>query len=53
MPSVIVIETDAAPGTGAGGHGWDVAVPQTDGPDRLEDARRRYNANVALQNTFN
>ena len=53
MPSVILIETDAVPGTGAGGHWWDVAVPQTGGPERLENARRRYNANAALQRTFN
>ena len=53
VPSVIVIDTDAVPGTGVGGHWWDVAVPQTGGPDRLEDARRRYNANAALQRTFN
>tara|TARA_R100000935_G_scaffold58090_2_gene93844 strand:- start:8535 stop:10400 length:1866 start_codon:yes stop_codon:yes gene_type:complete len=53
VPSVILIDTDAVPGTDVGGHFWDVAVPQTGGPDRLEDARRRYNANIALQNTFN
>ncbi len=53
VPSVILIETDAVPGTGAGGHWWDVAVPQTGGPERLENARRRYNANAALQRTFN
>lgn len=53
VPSVIVIDTDAVPGTGAGGHWWDVAVPQTGGPDRLEEARRRYDANAALQKTFN
>ena len=53
LPSVILIETDAVPGTGAGGHWWDVAVPQTGGPERLENARRRYNANAALQRTFN
>ena len=53
VPSVILIETDAGPGTGVGGHWWDVAVPQTGGPERLEEARRRYNANYALQNNFN
>jgi len=53
VSSVVVIDTDAVPGTGVGGHWWDVAVPQTGGPDRLEDARRRYNANAALQRTFN
>lgn len=53
IPSVIAIETDPEPGTGAGGHWWDVAVPQTGGPDRLEKARRRYNAHAALQRPFN
>jgi 3D-(3,5/4)-trihydroxycyclohexane-1,2-dione acylhydrolase (decyclizing) len=53
IPTVIVIDTDPAPGTGAGGHWWDVAVPQVGGPSRLEEARRRYNASVALQRTFN
>ena len=53
VPSVILIETDAVPGTGAGGHWWDVAVPQTGGPDRLDEARRHYDANAALQRTFN
>ncbi|HMQ91580.1 MAG TPA: 3D-(3,5/4)-trihydroxycyclohexane-1,2-dione acylhydrolase (decyclizing) [Amaricoccus sp.] len=49
IPSVIVIDTEAVSGTGAGGHWWDVAVPQTGGPERLERARERYNANAALQ----
>ena len=47
IPSVIVIDTDAVPGTGAGGHWWDVAVPQVGGPERLEEARRRYAENAA------
>jgi len=53
IPTVIVIDTDAVPGTGIGGNWWDVAVPQVGGPERLEQARRRYNANAALQRTFN
>jgi 3D-(3,5/4)-trihydroxycyclohexane-1,2-dione acylhydrolase (decyclizing) len=52
VPSVIVIDTDAVPGTGAGGHWWDVAVPQAGGPERLEQARERYNRNAADQRTF-
>ena len=52
-PTVIVIDTDAVPGTGAGGHWWDVAVPQTGGPERLDEARARYNANASRQRTFN
>ena len=53
VPSVIVIDTEAVSGTGAGGHWWDVAVPQVGGPERLEKARERYNANTALQRVFN
>ncbi|UIJ94403.1 3D-(3,5/4)-trihydroxycyclohexane-1,2-dione acylhydrolase (decyclizing) [Sinorhizobium meliloti] len=49
IPSVIVIDTDAVSGTDAGGHWWDVAVPQAGGPERLEQARERYNRNAANQ----
>lgn len=52
IPSVIVIDTDAVPGSGAGGHWWDVAVPQASGPERLERARAHYNQNAAEQRTF-
>ncbi len=52
-PSVIVIDTEAASGTGAGGHWWDVAVPQTGGPERLETARAEYGVNLARQNIIN
>lgn len=52
IPSVIVIDTDAVPDTGVGGHWWDVAVPQVGGPERLERARARYNQNAANQRTF-
>ena len=53
IPSVIVIDTDAVPGTDVGGHWWDVAVPQVGGPERLEKARERYHAKTALQRVFN
>ncbi|MEI4472150.1 3D-(3,5/4)-trihydroxycyclohexane-1,2-dione acylhydrolase (decyclizing) [Frigidibacter sp. MR17.24] len=53
IPSVIVIDTTAVPGTDAGGHWWDVAVPQVGGPDRLEAARARYGAMHATQRVFN
>ena len=51
-PSVIVIDTEAVSGTGAGGYWWDVAVPQIGGPERLEKARERYEANSALHRVF-
>ena len=53
IPTVIVIDTDAVPGTDVGGHWWDVAVPQVGGPERLEKARERYHANTARQRVFN
>ncbi len=53
IPTVIVIETDPGPGTGAGGHWWDVAVPQAGDSDRLQRARERYAENTARQNLVN
>lgn len=53
IPSVIVIDTEAVTDTGAGGHWWDVAVPQVGGPERLEEARKTYNTNYNKQYTFN
>ncbi|QRM57092.1 3D-(3,5/4)-trihydroxycyclohexane-1,2-dione acylhydrolase (decyclizing) [Sinorhizobium sp. BG8] len=53
IPTVIVIDTDAVPGTGAGGHWWDVAVPQVGGPERLVRAREHYNRSARDQRTFN
>ncbi|MCH4550169.1 MULTISPECIES: 3D-(3,5/4)-trihydroxycyclohexane-1,2-dione acylhydrolase (decyclizing) [Rhizobium] len=52
IPSVLVIDTDAVPGTDSGGHWWDVAVPQVGGPERLEQARARYNEHAANQRAF-
>jgi 3D-(3,5/4)-trihydroxycyclohexane-1,2-dione acylhydrolase (decyclizing) len=51
-PTVIVIETEAVSGTDVGGHWWDVAVPQAGGPERLEVARAKYNANATNQRVF-
>lgn len=53
VPSVIVIDTEAVSGTGAGGHWWDVAVPEVGGPERLEKARERYDANIVMQQLVN
>lgn len=52
IPTVIVTDTDAVPGTDAGGHWWDVAVPQVGGPERLEKAREHYNGKSRDQRTF-
>ncbi len=52
VPSVIVIDTDAGAGTGAGGSWWDVAVPEVGGPDRLVRARARYDEMTRQQRAF-
>ncbi|WP_424931239.1 3D-(3,5/4)-trihydroxycyclohexane-1,2-dione acylhydrolase (decyclizing) [Amaricoccus macauensis] len=52
IPSVIVIDTEAVSGTGAGGTWWDVAVPEVGGPERLEKARARYTEARELQRAF-
>ncbi|MFB2594975.1 3D-(3,5/4)-trihydroxycyclohexane-1,2-dione acylhydrolase (decyclizing) [Paracoccus sp. p4-l81] len=52
IPSVIVIDTDAGPGTGAGGAWWDVAVPEVGGPERLDQARAAYHAQARQQRAF-
>lgn len=54
IPTVIVIDTDARPGPGENGGGawWDVAVPQSGGPERLEDAREIYTQNALNQRPF-
>uniref|UniRef100_UPI001F4EEDB0 thiamine pyrophosphate-dependent enzyme n=1 Tax=Solirhodobacter olei TaxID=2493082 RepID=UPI001F4EEDB0 len=52
IPSVIVIETDPYPGTGAGGHWWDVAVPQAGDAPRLDEARARYAEGARTQRAF-
>jgi 3D-(3,5/4)-trihydroxycyclohexane-1,2-dione acylhydrolase (decyclizing) len=52
IPTVIVIDTDPAPGTGVGGHWWDVAVPQAGDADRLVAARDTYRAGAAQQRTW-
>lgn len=52
IPTVIVIDTDPVPGTGVGGHWWDVAVPEVGGPERLETARRKHGENAAMQRAW-
>lgn len=57
IPTVIVIDTTAAPGPGdrlaGAGHWWDVAVPAVGASDRLRDAYARYIANARRQATVN
>ena len=42
LPTVIVIETDPNPGTGAGGTWWDVAVPEVSTRREVKEAREGY-----------
>jgi len=49
VPSVIVIDTDPYPGTGAGGHWWDVAVPEVSERKEVNEARKAYEKATALQ----
>ncbi|MCV2448264.1 3D-(3,5/4)-trihydroxycyclohexane-1,2-dione acylhydrolase (decyclizing) [Paracoccus sp. DMF] len=57
IPTVIVIDTTAAPGPGDGltgaGHWWDVAVPEVGDTDRLRTAYARYIENARKQATVN
>jgi len=41
-PVVIVIDTDPAPSTAAGGHWWDVAVPEVSDRAQVRSARAKY-----------
>ncbi len=52
-PRVILITSDAGPGTGAGGHWWDVAVPEVSSRDQVNAARRDYEQKAALQRLVN
>ena len=42
IPTVIVIDTDPMPGTGAGGTWWDVAVPEVSTRKEVNEAREGY-----------
>ena len=57
IPTVIVIDTTAAPGPGDGlegaGHWWDVAVPEVGDHDSLRDAHAKYIENARKQATAN
>jgi len=46
---VIVIDTDAGPGTGVGGAWWDVVVPQVSDRAEVTAARAEYDANAQYQ----
>lgn len=49
IPTVIVIDTDPMPGTGAGGTWWDVAVPEVSDRKEVNEARKGYEAATKAQ----
>ncbi|MDX5351494.1 MAG: 3D-(3,5/4)-trihydroxycyclohexane-1,2-dione acylhydrolase (decyclizing) [Paracoccaceae bacterium] len=49
IPTVIVIDTDPMPGTGAGGHWWDVAVPEVSERKEVNEARKAYETGARAQ----
>ncbi len=49
IPVVIVIDTDPAPSTAAGGTWWDVAVPEVSARAEVRAARARYEENTKKQ----
>jgi 3D-(3,5/4)-trihydroxycyclohexane-1,2-dione acylhydrolase (decyclizing) len=53
IPTVIVIDTDPAPGTGAGGTWWNVAVPEVSTRVEVRTAREDYELHTARQRAGN
>ncbi len=49
VPTVIVIDTDPAPGTGAGGSWWEVGVPEVSERREVNEARKGYEAGTKAQ----
>ena len=49
MPRKIVIDTDPWISTEAGGHWWDVAVPEVSDRPEVEAARRKYQTALRQQ----
>ncbi|MBB4038601.1 3D-(3,5/4)-trihydroxycyclohexane-1,2-dione acylhydrolase (decyclizing) [Microvirga flocculans] len=47
--TVIVIDTDPLASTDAGGHWWDVAVPEVSSREQVRTARRNYETALASQ----
>ena len=50
--TVLVIETDPSAGTAAGGHWWDVAVPEVSEREQVRDAHAAYVKAVKAQRPF-
>jgi len=48
-PAVVVIDTDPLPATAAGGHWWDVVVPEVSAREQVRTARQAYEVAVKQQ----
>ena len=53
VTQLILIDTDAGPSTGAGGHWWDVVVPEVSVRGEVETARRHYETQQRRQRFAN
>ena len=53
LPTVIVIDSDPGPGTGAGGSWWEVGVPEVSERAEVDAARREFEAGRAEQRLVN
>jgi 3D-(3,5/4)-trihydroxycyclohexane-1,2-dione acylhydrolase (decyclizing) len=49
IPTVIVIDSDPGPGTGAGGAWWEVGVPEVSTRKEVLDARKEHEAGAKAQ----
>jgi 3D-(3,5/4)-trihydroxycyclohexane-1,2-dione acylhydrolase (decyclizing) len=49
VPTVIVIDTDPGPGTGAGGSWWEVGVPEVSTRPSVLEARKEHEAGARAQ----
>jgi 3D-(3,5/4)-trihydroxycyclohexane-1,2-dione acylhydrolase (decyclizing) len=51
-PTVIVVNTDPYPSTEAGGHWWDVAVPEVSQRPQVQEARAKYEKSREAQSAL-
>ena len=49
VPTVIVIDSDPGPGTGAGGSWWEVGVPEVSTRTEVKEARKEHEAGAKAQ----
>jgi 3D-(3,5/4)-trihydroxycyclohexane-1,2-dione acylhydrolase (decyclizing) len=49
LPTVIVIDSDPGPGTGAGGAWWEVGVPEVSTRKEVLEARKEHEAGAKAQ----